>query len=50
MELLYLHDLHQTQKQQDEILDSPRFLISLSNTRSKNKELVNSIDKTNTCD
>ena len=29
-------DLHQTQKQQDEILDSPRVLISLSNARNKN--------------
>ena len=29
-------DLYQTQKQQDEILDSSRVLISLSNTRNEN--------------
>ena len=29
-------DLHQTQKQQDEILDSPHILFSLSNAKSEN--------------
>ena len=41
--------LHETQKQQDEILDSPRVLISLSNTRDENK--LNLLGrKSNTCD
>ena len=31
-------DLHETQKQQDEILNSPRVLISLSKTSDENTE------------